>query len=273
MNLYANYDAVRWQNFYGLGNETNKNINDLDYYRMRYKQFLGSFGIERAIKNRYRISINPFFQSYEIINDSARFVAKQQQLPLASIYQNKNFAGANVQFIYQKVDNNVLPIKGLSVLAVTNYTSGVKNTNASFGKFSTEANLYQPLNKKFGLKLKAGMATLVGDPEFYQFNYIGGGSTLRGYQRERFYGNQSFYNQNELRWITDIKSYLYNGKLGFFGLVDAGRIWLDGEQSNKWHSSYGGGLIISPFNKISISVAYAISPEDKRIHFAAIKVL
>jgi hypothetical protein len=29
---------------------------------------------------------------------------------------------------------------------------------------------------------------------------------------------------------------------GIFGGFDYGRVWLDGETSNKWHQSVGGGL-------------------------------
>ena len=31
---------------------------------------------------------------------------------------------------------------------------------------------------------------------------------------------------------------------------DIGRVWLKGEKSNKWHNGYGGGLWISPANRI-----------------------
>ena len=121
--------------------------------------------------------------------------------------------------------------------------------------------------------LRGGAATLSGDPEFYQYNRIGGTQTLRGYQRERFYGNNTVFNQNELRYITDIRSNLFNGKFGIFGLYDVGRVWLKGENSNLWHTSYGGGIIFSPFNKLSVAVAYAISPEDKNLHLRIIKPL
>jgi hypothetical protein len=66
---------------------------------------------------------------------------------------------------------------------------------------------------------------------------------------------------------------LYNGKLGIFGLYDIGRVWLKGETSDKWHSGYGGGIIISPFNRISFIASYAFSPEDNNLNLGIIRPL
>ena len=114
--------------------------------------------------------------------------------------------------------------------------------------------------------VRGGGAFLSGDPQFYQYNRIGGSNTLRGHQRDRFYGNSTAFNQNELRFITNVRSHLFNGKFGVFGLYDQGKVWLKGQNSNKQHWAYGGGIILSPFNRISVSVAYAVSEEDSNVH-------
>jgi hypothetical protein len=33
------------------------------------------------------------------------------------------------------------------------------------------------------------------------------------------------------------------GRLWLFGLADIGRVWFEGESSDDWHSSYGGGVV------------------------------
>jgi hypothetical protein len=43
-----------------------------------------------------------------------------------------------------------------------------------------------------------------------------------------------------------------------FALGDAGRVFLDGESSDKWHSAIGGGLwvsLVDPATAMSLSVA------------------
>ncbi|MDQ6762912.1 MAG: hypothetical protein M3015_09845, partial [Bacteroidota bacterium] len=99
--------------------------------------------------------------------------------------------------------------------------------------------------------------------EFYQYPEIGGGMDLRGFQRQRFYGKTAFWNSNELRFITNLRTYLLNGKAGLLAFVDDGRVWQPQEKSDTWHVGYGGGILLAPFNKILFDVTYGISNEDK----------
>ena len=273
VNLFANYDQVRWTNFYGLGNETLLTTNDRDFNRMRSLQFLGKAGVQRVFNNKHRITFNPYFQFYDIINDSARFLAKTIPAALPNTYTAHHFAGAELEYLYQTVNDSILPTKGFSFLTSANFSHNLKETNRNLAKFGADVKFFVPFTKTFSLAIKAGATTLTGKPEFYQYNIVGGTETLRGQQRDRFYGNSTAYNQNELRWIRDVRSYIFNGKIGLFGLYDIGRTWLDGEKSNKWHTGYGGGIILSPFNFITVSAAYAISKEDNNLHIQVIKAL
>ena len=36
----------------------------------------------------------------------------------------------------------------------------------------------------------------------------------------------------------------FPGEMGLFGLADVGRVWFDGEDSDKWHHAFGGGIWI-----------------------------
>ncbi len=270
LDIYANYDEIRWTNFYGLGNETALSTTDRDFFRVRSRQVAGVVGVERFIRNRHRITIHPFYQSIDIINDTARFLSKQF-IPSPGIYGNQLFAGADVSYIYQNLNDSSLPVKGISFRVHGNYTNNLKNSN-DFSRYGAELNLYLPFTQKIGIAIKSGAASLTGKPEFYQYNRIGGSETLRGHQRDRFYGNSSFYNQNELRWISNFRSFLFNGKIGVFGLYDIGRVWLKNEHSDVWHTGYGGGLILSPFNRLSITAAYAKSVEDWNIHVNIMKI-
>jgi outer membrane translocation and assembly module TamA len=59
---------------------------------------------------------------------------------------------------------------------------------------------------------------------------------------------------------------LFNGKIGLIGFLDQGRIWMPDETSNKWHVGYGGGFLVSPFNKIAATIYYGLSEDDQLIH-------
>lgn len=273
LNLFANYDLVRWTNFYGTGNETLLTTKDRNYNRVRSRQFVAKAGVQRVFHNRHKIIFNPYYQAYDIINDTDRYLAKTPSLLTPQTYKTHQFAGAEIFYVYQNINDSVLPTKGMAFISAANFTHNIKESNRNLGIFKAELNAYLPITKKINFYIKTGATTLTGKPEFYQLNTIGSTETLRGHQRDRFYGKSTLYNQNELRWISDVRSYFYNGKLGFFGLYDVGRVWLDAEKSNKWHSGYGAGILLSPFNKISVSASYAISAEDKNIHLRLVKVL
>ena len=41
-----------------------------------------------------------------------------------------------------------------------------------------------------------------------------------------------------------------------------GRVWLDGENSKRWHSAYGGGFYYIPYNKFMISGSVGFSGQE-----------
>jgi hemolysin activation/secretion protein len=136
-----------------------------------------------------------------------------------------------------------------------------------FFRLSGRFGFYLPLLKNLSLASNTGISTLTEDADFNQLNRLGGGSTFRGYLRFRFYGKTSFLNSNELQWSTPVKSYIMNGKIGLVGFFDNGRVWHPGEVSDTWHISYGGGVLLSPFNKIVAVGTYGITKEGNRINF------
>ena len=270
LRTFVNFDEVRWTNFFGLGNETKLTETDRDFNRVRSLEFIAKLNADRVIRNTHRITTGIGYQTYKIINDTGRFL-KQAGIISPAAAKHETFAIAEAEYVFQKLNDSVLPVRGISLLLYGNYADNINRSKNSVGKYGAEANFYIPLGKKFSVMVRGGGSSLSGEPDFYQYNRIGGTQTLRGYRRERFYGESVVFNQNELRFITNMRSFLYNGKIGLFGLYDAGRVWLDGEKSDTWHTAYGGGIILSPFNRMSVAVSYAISPEDKNINLKVIR--
>ena len=264
LSLLANYDAVKWTNFFGLGNETLLTTQDKDYNRMRTKEATGSLGLSRPL-GKSSISLNAFYRSVEIINDKERYTAKVISPTVPTVFDTKNFAGAVFNYTFSQLNNIAVPTSGITLAGNVSFTQNVNETDLSFWKYGGKIQLYIPLVSKFSLATSAGVSSVSGNPEFYQYPSIGGGMDLRGFQRQRFYGKTAFYNSNELRFISDIKTYIMNGKAGLLAFVDDGRVWMPGEKSSTWHVGYGGGILIAPFNKVLFDVTYGISDEDKLI--------
>ena len=54
--------------------------------------------------------------------------------------------------------------------------------------------------------------------------------------------------------------------LGLAAFGDAGRVFLAGETSTKWHSAYGGGVWLNVVNMFVLNFSVARSPEETRFY-------
>lgn len=264
--LKGYYDAIRWVNFYGLGNESNLTTKNIDFFRLQTEEYLGSAGLSRRVGNHF-VRLIGFAGSTRIVHNPDRYVQKVVTLGDPNYYKFNNFAGATVDYNYTNVNDSIVPTKGIDFGVGVSYTDNISK-GQNFSKAIGYVQFYLPLGNTFSLAMKNGAGFLSGSPLFYQYLNIGGSQTLRGFNYERFWGNSIFYNQNELRYITNVNSYWYRGKVGLFAFMDNGRVWLSPENSNKWHSSYGGGILLSPFNKILGKVTYGISKETQLFQFS-----
>ena len=208
-----------------------------------------------------------FSGATRIVHNDDRYVAKNYTNTDPNAYKFNNYAGAKIDYNYTNVNDSIIPTKGIDLGASVSYTNNISK-GKNFEKALGYLQFYVPLGSKFSLDIKNGGGILSGDPLFYQYLNIGGSQSLRGYNLQRFWGKSVFYNQNEFRFITDIKSYWYKGKAGLFVFADDGRVWMPSENSNTWHTSYGGGVILAPFYKILAKATIGISKETKLVQFS-----
>ena len=99
----------------------------------------------------------------------------------------------------------------------------------------------------------AGGRRVWGDAfSFFDAAYIGGHHTTSGYNFNRFAGDASLYGIADLKLVVHHLRKFVPGELGLSFNVDAGRVWLEGESSSKWHPAYGGGIFYSPFHRAAL---------------------
>jgi hypothetical protein len=71
------------------------------------------------------------------------------------------------------------------------------------------------------------------------------------------------YNNSEVRInFGNLNLYLVKGNCGIIGFHDVGRAWVANEISNTWHTGYGGGIWLAPYNKIVVVFTLASSKEE-----------
>jgi len=108
------------------------------------------------------------------------------------------------------------------------------------------------------LALRAGARRSWGPYPWFDAAFVGGKTTLRGYDHDRFAGDAAAYAGADLRLLITRFARPVPGELGVLGLVDAGRVWLSGENSDQWHHSWGGGIwtsLIDPSAVFAATVA------------------
>lgn len=277
LSLLANYDAVRWANFFGLGNETVLPPNyDRNFNRIRSRDWSAKAGLNRQFRKN-TISILGFYQSVNILADSDRYVAKVFLSENSRSFQTNNYAGVQLAYTYYGLNDSIVPTRGITLQAGANYFYNTAKQDF-FQRYMGRIQAFLPLGDKFSIAIRAAGATTLCktssliSPEFYEHAIIGGPSTLRGFIRERFWGKSAFYNTNELRYITTIRTHFLYAKAGLLVFFDDGRVWMPNENSNTLHTSYGAGILFAPFRKISATVTYGISNESRLVQASVFKI-
>jgi hypothetical protein len=261
LELNGGYDHIRWINFAGIGNETVLRSDNRDYHRVRTRDIEGYLGLRRSTTNNI-FRIGGIFQSVRVLNDPGRF--HTEFTPELLDFSSDQFLGVDIENIYRKLNDRLLPSRGLSLQTNLRFLKNI-DADSSLLSYGAEMNGFLPLGKLFVFSLKTGAASLSGKPEFFQLHRLGGARNLRGYRRWRFHGETMFYNQAELQWIRNARLGKITGRAGLIAMYDIGRVWQPGEESDTWHSAYGAGVLLAPFNKFSVAVFYAISREENDI--------
>lgn len=263
LTLIANYDNVRWTYFFGLGNETQFSDNyKLKHYTMRSRQWSVQPALVRSF-GKSTVNVFASLNGTEVIDDTSRFISKTYH-PAKSVYDWQTFAGGGISYSFRSLNDPIVPTKGIFFNVTASGAQNLKTSAGYYFKYSGTAHFYVPLISKFSLNIRAGAETITGNPEFYQYPSIGG-VYLRGVVYNRFRGKTAFYNTNDLRFISDVRTHFFVGKAGVFVFIDDGRVWMPDEKSDVWHTAYGGGIIVAPFNFLYADLSYGRSKKESTI--------
>ena len=120
------------------------------------------------------------------------------------------------------------------------------------------------------LFVRLGGKKLWGPYPYFDAAFIGGNGTVRLGRENRYAGDASTYATAELRLVLGRVFLGVPGDVGVFGLADAGRVYLEGEDSRMWHGAAGGGVWVSVLDRTNMmSLAIAKSEERTALYFQA----
>ena len=258
-------------NYFGMGNESEFDQNqDIDYYRVQIDNVLGSFYLRQRFRERFHVSIGPRFENINMRGNDQRFVELEFNNG-DTILNAQTYSGLGAEIELDTRDRSMMPHKGVHLKIHGKSMKGLNNYSNDYGNISGFFAFYWSFRDPTAITIsnRTGGGMSFGDFEFYQANTLGGSgkmANLRGYRRTRFYGNNSFYNNTEIRFtLFGFKTYLFPSHFGILVFNDIGRVWLEGEESNKWHQSMGGGIWLSPFESVVLSSTIAFGEEETLI--------
>ncbi len=259
-------------NFFGLGNETEKLTDDKRFYRVRYSYAWLNPSLKQVFGKTFSYSFGAFYQYFHVTDTADKFIGEiYPELMDSTAYIPHHYTGLILRGKVDTRDRILLPRRG--VLWDTDIMGfySIREDGKNFVKLRTDLRFFLSFRKdpRVTFAFRFGGAANIGDYEFFHANYLGLQTNLRGYRSNRFAGDYSFYQNTEIRFkLLDIRSHVFNGQTGFFLFNDIGRVWISGEDSNKWHDGWGIGAWLTPFDFTALTLTYSRSTEDRLVTFA-----
>jgi outer membrane protein assembly factor BamA len=164
--------------------------------------------------------------------------------------------GTFTQFGYQlsfDLDGRDLmnyPTRGYHVFGGGSFYPETLDVEHTFGEVHGEAAAYlSPSSTNPTLAVRAGGKKVWGTYPYSEAAFLGGIENLRGLREQRYAGDAMVYGSTELRVFLGRILFLFPMDFGVFGLADLGRVFVDGESSDEWYASRGGGIWLAPVKR------------------------
>lgn len=269
-NLLVKATGQEINRFYGFGNQTSfdEQLEDEEFYNVSHSKYyargLFSFPLNRNMDFRLGLSL----EETNITSEAGSLI------DLSEFYGEgkSSFLSYTTEINYDSRDQVDSPIKGLLINLKAEQYPALLSYKESFGNLSLETRGYFTGYSftEHTLAVKLFAEYCWGEYPFYKSANVGGKKNLRGFARNRFSGDAALASQIELRFLLGTVSIFIPGQLGLNIFTDAGRVFLDNEKSNIWHTSQGAGLWFSILNRMfTMNLNFAKSTEELRFYFSA----
>ncbi len=282
--LNVRYSGIEVLGFYGFGNDTDDD-GTRRFFRARNSEFFVSPTIEAPVGlDELMLSVGPWVSAWDTKNGNRKI---DQVDPYGS-GEDFNSIGATarlrydtrttVQNIAKELELGIHdnPAAGYPTRGVYGEIQGmispeVWDVRETYGSILGSVAGYVSVleNDRVTFAGRTGAEVAIGDYPYQNAAYLGGGgtftgeSTIRGYRQQRFAGDEMVFGNVDVRVFLKRVKLIFPGDVGVLAFSDVGRVFLDGENSDDWHWSAGGGLWFAPLVRTNaFSVTVAASPEE-----------
>ena len=242
--------------YHGLGNEAVVTQGD-DYYRVRQRLILIEPSLVLPAGSHGDIGLGPSLRFRDTKEQEGRVLAD------TNLYGEDGFGqlGFQGRLVFDTRDTPAAATRGVYLGIFGSVYPAMWDVDSTFGEVHGEVSTYLsatgiPLRPT--LAIRAGGKKVWGKYPFQEAAYIGDARSVRLGRQNRYGGDASVYGNAELRLHLADLFLVLPAQFGIFGLGDMGRVFLEGEASEKWHWAAGGGIwlaYLGPGNTLSLAVA------------------
>jgi len=254
-------DNKRFNYFFGLGNDIEFDQDSLrnDYYTLRYSTVSGSIGLKRTFWKQSAFAIGLQIGNYGEESRTGNILDEDLPPELGGV--QLLIGRLNWSLDMDLRDRPNLPTSGVRIMAEGYFANRLNIEGAySMTKGSFE---WHGTARPVTFSLRAGGWFHHRLPPFYDLEYLGHNTHLRGFRRNRFAGDRAgAYFNSEIRvQLIDNTQSLIPHKIGIILFYDAGRVFQSDEESNTWHNGYGFGVYVVPVRErfvLGMSLGFSV---------------
>jgi hypothetical protein len=251
--LFALGSGIEVSRFFGFGNSTG---------------FTGESKDFQLEQDRFHLEPALVFAPTESADISLGLVGKHNTteprdnpvLNSQEFYGEGDFTqfGFSARIRVDRTGHLALPRKGVFATGGGAFYPAIADVKEAFGEVHAQARAFigTPGERGVTLGLSAGGQRVFGTYPFFEAAFLGGktpfgalepgsGAAVRGLPPQRYAGDGSLFGGADLYLSLVNTKILVPGTLGLTGFYDTGRVFLEGETSNKWHYGYGGGIFFT----------------------------
>lgn len=230
-------------NFNGYGNSSPG--LDTAYYVARQTQLLFRPAVGFSINSSTDLSLGPSLQYSTTDTTRGHFVSDSQPYGFGT---GGHFGTASVRLGLHH--DSRTPRRHASEGSVyevgAGYFPAVWDAKTAFEEVDATGGFYFPLPvpQHPSVAIRAGAKKVWGDFPFQEAAYLGGVTSIRTLNPQRYAGDAMVYGTVEVRVPVVNFTVILPLDVGVFGTVNYGRVWYKGVSTDGWHNAYGGGFWI-----------------------------
>lgn len=264
LSAYVGSPAA-FSNFFGFGNSTQGYKDERKRYnRVSLRKYSVAPAFYYNIDKSQEVNITSDFQLFKVGNpkNRDRFI-NQVYNDDDPIFDAKYYADISVTYKLDRKTKHF--ISKYKAMVSAGWTINISDPGTNFPYLAADLGADLKITDRLTFATLIKTKKILNDKyEFFQ----SATTELRGFRDNRFIGKSSFYQYSDIRLdMGRLNNPFTPLQYGVFVGVDYGRVWYPKEDSDTWHSSYGGGFWLTLFRDFTGKFSYFASKDTGRFTF------